>query len=50
MTQFEYIAIPVSLIMTFGIVRLLSGLPHLLINGAFIVLAYAPFIYQPFRD
>jgi hypothetical protein len=30
MSQFEYIAIPVSLIMTFGLARLLSGFPYLL--------------------
>jgi hypothetical protein len=29
-SQFEYVAIPVSLIMTFGIARLLSGFPYLL--------------------
>jgi hypothetical protein len=29
MSQFEYVSIPVSLILTFGVARLLSGFPHL---------------------
>jgi len=29
-SQFEYVAIPVSLIITFGIARLLNGFPHVL--------------------
>ena len=33
MSQFEYVAIPVSLILTFGVARLLSGFPHVLIAG-----------------
>jgi hypothetical protein len=32
MSQFEYVAIPVSLLVTFGIARLLGGFPHVL-NG-----------------
>jgi hypothetical protein len=30
MSQFEYVSIPVSLILTFAVARLLSGFPHLL--------------------
>ncbi len=33
MSQFEYVAIPVSLILTFGVARLLTGFPHVLIAG-----------------
>ena len=33
MSQFEYVAIPVSLILTFGVARLLTGFPHVLVVG-----------------
>lgn len=31
MSQFEYVAIPVSLILTFGLARLLNAFPHVLV-------------------
>ena len=31
MSQFEYVAIPISLVLTFGVARLLSGFPHVVI-------------------
>ena len=33
MSQFEYVAIPVSLILTFAVARLLSGFPHVAMTG-----------------